>query len=61
MLEYKICQNFNFKQIEYLHKLLVNKEKTAVMSQAQHSESQTAASEVNKLKKDHRRSRKNAH
>ena len=59
MLEYEICQNSNFKQIEYLYKLLVNKEKTAVTLQAQHSESQTAALKVSKLKKDHERSRKN--
>ena len=61
MLEYKIHQNFNLKQIKYLRKLLVNKEKTVTTSQAQHSESQTAASEVSKLKKDCEKSRKNAH
>ena len=60
MLEYEIHQNFNSEQIKYFCKLLVNKEKTAVMSQTQHSELQTAASEVSKLKKDCERSRKNA-
>ena len=59
MLEYEICQNFNSEQIEYFCKLLVNKKKTVIMLQAQYSESQTAASEVSKLKRDHERSRKN--
>ena len=61
MLEYEIHQNFNSEQIEYLHKLLADKEKTAVMSQAQHSELQTAALKVSKFKKGHGRARKNAH
>ena len=60
MLEYEIHQNFNFKQIDYLCKLLVNKEKAVIALQAQHSELQTAASEASKLKRDHERSRKNA-
>jgi len=60
MLEYKIHQNSDLEWIEYLHKLLADKEKIAVMLQAQHSELQTAASEASKLKKDCERSRKNA-
>jgi len=60
MLEYEICQNSDFKWIEYLCKLLANKEKTVIMSQAQYSESQIAASEASKFKKDSERSRKNA-
>ena len=36
------------------------KEKTAAASQAQCSESQTAALKASKLKRDHRKSRKNA-
>ena len=60
MLEYEICQNSDLKQIKYLHKLLANKKKTVTASQAQHSESQTAALKVSKLKKDHERFRKNA-
>ena len=59
MLEYEIHQNFNFKQIEYLCKLLANKEKTAAVLQAQCSESQTAALEASKFKKDYKKSRKN--
>ena len=61
MLEYKIHQNSDFKQIKYLYKLLADKEKTVVMSQAQYSELQTAALKISKLKKNHKRSRKNAH
>ena len=61
MLEYKICQNSDSEQIKYLCKLLANKEKTVIMSQAQCSELQTAALKVSKLKRDHERSRKNAH
>ena len=61
MLEYEIHQNSDSEQIKYLHKLLADKEKTAVTSQAQCSELQTAASKVSKLKKDCERSRKNAH
>ena len=60
MLEYKICQNSDFKQIKYLHKLLANKEKTVAVLQAQCSESQTAVLKVSKFKKNHERSRKNA-
>ena len=58
MLEYEIHQNSDLKQIKYLHKLLADKEKIVIISQAQYSELQTAASEVSKLKKNHRRSRK---
>ena len=61
MLEYKIHQNSDLEQIKYFHKLLADKEKTVIMSQAQHSELQTAALKVSKLKKDCERSRKNAH
>ena len=61
MLEYKICQNSDSEQIKYLYKLLADKKKTVAVSQAQHSESQTAASKVSKFKKDCRKSRKNAH
>ena len=60
MLEYEICQNSDSEQIKYLHKLLADKEKTVIISQAQHSELQTAASEASKFKRDHKRSRKNA-
>ena len=60
MLEYKIHQNSDLKQIKYLCKLLADKEKTATAPQAQHSELQTAASETSKLKRGHERSRKNA-
>jgi len=60
MLEYEICQNSDLKQIEYLCKLLADKEKAAVMSQAQHSELQTAALKASKLKRNCERSRKNA-
>ena len=60
MLEYKIHQNFNFKQIKYLCKLLADKEKTAAASQAQHSELQTAALKASKLKRGRERPRKNA-
>ena len=59
MLEYKICQNFNSEQIKYLHKLLADKKKTIIASQAQYSESQTAVLKVSKLKKNCRRSKKN--
>jgi len=38
MLEYKIHQNSDLKQIKYLCKLLADKEKTAATLQAQHSE-----------------------
>ena len=60
MLEYEICQNSDSEQIEYLYKLLADKKKTAVTSQAQCSELQTAALKVSKLKRDCERSRKNA-
>ena len=61
MLEYEIHQNSDLKQIKYLCKLLVNKEKTVITLQAQHSELQTAALEASKLKRGCERSRKNAH
>jgi len=61
MLEYKICQNSDSEQIKYLCKLLADKEKTAIMLQAQCPESQTAAPEASKLKRGCRRSRKNVH
>ena len=61
MLEYKIHQNSDLKQIKYFCKLLADKEKIATVLQAQYSELQTAASEVSKLKKHCKRSRKNAH
>ena len=55
MLEYEIHQNSDLKQIEYLRKLLADKEKTAAAPQAQHPEL-----EASKLKRGHERSRKNA-
>ena len=61
MLEYEIHQNSDFKQIKYFHKLLTDKEKTVITSQAQYSESQTAVLKVSKLKRNCERSRKNAH
>ena len=60
MLEYKIYQNSDSEQIEYLCKLLADKKKTTATLQAQCPELQNAASEASKLKRDHERSRKNA-